>query len=354
MLGGERNSWVYIAYVSDVFNHPENKTSLNRHQNQQETIKMVAILNQLGYNVYIQRYNSRYSLPKHIEPEIIIGLEPNFERACEKWPKAKKVYYATGAYWEFANNQILKMTQYLNSTYSGNIQPRRMVKPHLSCQKADYILQIGSSYTLDTYPETLRSKITCIDQSSTAECIEKDYAPENHFFFMASSGNALKGISLLIEYFIRHPDLTLHWVGPVEDDFYQTMKDIMTPNIKTYGFLNITSDKMKEIVSECNFIIYPSGTEGCPGAVINAMNMGLIPIVTPWAAFDGIEQVGFVMDDWSVEAVGKGIEWALLMDKDEIMRRSKKSREIVMNRFCLEHFGEQIKEYVIKITKEIV
>lgn len=348
---GEGNSWVYLAYVPEVFNHLDDETYLGRHQNLREAIKMVEVFNQLGYNVYLQRYNSRHSLPKKINPKIIIGLEPNFDRACEKWPNAKKIYYATGAYWEFANKQILTMTQYLNSTYNGNIRLHRMVRPHQAPQKADYILQIGSSYTVNTYPEELKSKIFCIDQSSTADSMEKNYAPENHFFFMASGGNVLKGTSLLIEYFNKHQNLTLHWVGPIEDDFYHTMKQLISPNIKTYGFLNIASEAMKEIVSKCNFVIYPSGTEGCPGAVINSMKMGLIPIVTPWAAFDGIEQVGFVMNDWSVESVGKGVKWGLSMNKNEIIRRSKESRKIVTTKFCLERFGEQLKAYMARIVK---
>ena len=342
--------WLYFAYLSNAFYHQNNVSIMNRHQNMMETIKMVEVFNKLGYNVYLQDFRSTKSLPKHINPEVVIGLEPNFNRACKKWPDANKIYFATGAYWEHANRQISHMTNYINKTYGGHIALHRMTKPHQASQMADYILQIGSSYTVKTYPEELQNKITCIDQSSTAEVSKKKYAKENHFFFMASSGNILKGVSLLIEFFRDHPALTLHWVGPIENDFYKAMKGQMTPNILMYGFLNINSETMKDVVSKCNFVIYPSGTEGgCPGAVINSMKMGLIPIVTQWAAFDGIEEVGFVMKNWTIEAVQEGVDWALSKSQDEINVLSTRSQRIVSEKFSLDRFGNQLYDYMVRI-----
>lgn len=344
--------WLYFAYLPDAFRHLNDGTLMSKHQNMKETIKMVEVFKQLGYNVYLQDFRSKKILPKHINPSVVIGLEPNFNRACEKWSNAKKIYFATGAYWEHANKQIITMTDYLNQTYGGKMSYRRMTKPHQASQMADYILQIGSSYTVQTYPKDCQPKITCIDQSSTAISYEKHYVPGNHFFFMASGGNVLKGASLLIEYFRDHPELTLHWVGPIEDDFFEAMKSQMTPNILTYGFLNVNSDKMKEVVSKCNFILYPSGTEGgCPGAVINSMKMGLIPIVTPWAAFDGIEDVGFIMEDWTIKSIQKGIEWALSKTMYEIEDQSLRCQQIVSEKFSLERFGTQLYDYMLKIKE---
>ena len=154
----------------------------------------------------------------------------------------------------------------------------------------------------------------------------------------------------MIEFFRDHPALTLHWVGPIENDFYKAMKGQMTPNILMYGFLNINSETMKDVVSKCNFVIYPSGTEGgCPGAVINSMKMGLIPIVTQWAAFDGIEEVGFVMKNWTIEAVQEGVDWALSKSQDEINVLSTRSQRIVSEKFSLDRFGNQLYDYMVRI-----
>lgn len=53
---------------------------------------------------------------------------------------------------------------------------------------------------------------------------------------MASGGNILKGISLLIEYFYNHPERTINIVGPIDKLFYRSMKRKLAP-ILNYGDL---------------------------------------------------------------------------------------------------------------------
>lgn len=342
--------WVYISYIPYVYNHLEDEEYMCGHQNRKETVAMVDAFNELGYNVYLHDFTIDAKLP-NINPEIVIGLEPNFNRACRKWSHAKKIYFATGAYYKHANEQIVTMTDYINQKYGGNIEYKRMTKDHDACELADVIMQIGSSYTVATYPEKLADKIMLIDQSSQGRIIEdKEYASENEYFFMGSGGNILKGVSLLLEYFSKHPQLKLNIVGPIEDDFMQAMSSLITDNITLHGFVNMKSDKMYEIASRCNFMIYPSGTEGgCPGAVINGMKMGLVPIVTPWAAFDGLEDCGFIMKEWTTSSLAKGIEWSLALSKDDIISKSNSARSISSEKFTLPRFKFQFKAEIEEI-----
>lgn len=65
-------------------------------------------------------------------------------------------------------------------------------------------------------------------------------------------------------------------------------------------------------------MIYPSGSEGMPGAVLNSMKKGLIPITTRWAAVDNIEELGFLMPSWSIDGIDVGVKWALSLSKDQV------------------------------------
>ena len=65
--------------------------------------------------------------------------------------------------------QIQKMTDYVNVTYDAHIPYQRLVTPHKSIELADYILQIGSSYTILTYPPICQSKIEIIQQTSQSK-----------------------------------------------------------------------------------------------------------------------------------------------------------------------------------------
>lgn len=340
--------WAYVSYLSDVFNRQNDAGYMNGHQNRREAIEIVRVLNSSGYNVLVHNFSSPGRLPC-LPVKLVFGLEPNFNRASAKYPSAKKIYYATGAHYRHQNSQVIKMTDYVNEKYGASIPYRRLVPEHNSYDIADEILQIGSKYTIETYDESQKNKITIIHQSTQAVCIVKslDYSVENQYFFMASSGNMLKGLPLVFEYFISHPALTVNIVGPIEDDYYALMKSKLTPNIHFYGFLDVRSDKMAEIMSRCNFLIYPSGSEGgCPGAVLNSMKNGLIPIVTRWAAFDEIEEYGFLMETWNVESLEAGVDWSRSLRWEEICSLKSKCVNFVSNTYSLKKFSNEFKRFI--------
>ena len=341
--------WVYIAYISEVFYHLHDESILTLHQNMKEAIEMVNVFNEMGYNVYVQSYLSRDKIPR-INPQIIIGHEPNMARASMLYPNAWKIYYATGSYGAHQNHQIKKMTDYVNQKYDSQIPYRRLVDDSIfeSYKLADDILMIGSKYSQDTFPDKLIGKITRIHQSTQLLKVEKEiqYARPNEFFFMGSSGNLLKGIPLLLEYFSEHKELTLNIVGPIEEDVERALRRMMTNNIVFHGWLNVNSAEMAEIVSRCNFIVYPSGSEGgMPGAVLNSMKFGLIPIVTKWAAFDEIEDYGYLMNEWSTESIHQGIAWAMSMSAEMVLNYKIKCAEYVNQTYTLATYKKELSAF---------
>ena len=45
--------------------------------------------------------------------------------------------------------------------------------------------------------------------------------------------------------------------------------------------------------------------------------MGVIPITSRWGAIDNIEYYGYLLPELSVEAIGKGVEWASMLPQDK-------------------------------------
>lgn len=348
--------WVYISYIADVFYHQTDEQYLSAHQNKKEALSQVEVFQQLGYNVYVQDYNSKQEIPD-TKFDIIFGHEPNFVKACIKNPSALKILYVPGAYIGHRNNQIVKITDLVNEKYHCSIPYRRLLEFEDSnyasipaYEIADQILMIGSRFTIQTFPEHLRNKITTIHQSSQVHDMDVEplYAQENEYFFMGSYGNLLKGISLLLEYFSKHPEFILHIVGPIEDDVKGGLSSITTDNVILHGYLNVNSIEFKNIICRCNFIIYPSGSEGMPGAVLNSMKNGLIPIVTPWAAFDEIEDYGYVMRRWDVDSIGEGINWSLSLSQLEVAERKKRCVAYVQTTYNLEQYKKEFSTYFTK------
>lgn len=341
--------WVYISYISDVFYHLNDERYLNTHQNKREAILMVSLLNQLGYSVYVQNYTSTNPVPKLKNVKIIFGHEPKMVEASLLYPNAHKIYYATGAYGEHQNNQVIKMTDKINAKYNANIPYRRLTDVDAmkyAYEIADKILLIGSRYTIQTFPVKFHHKITTIKQSTQVSSLDiknTDYGKD--FLFLGSYGNMLKGLPLIFDYFITNTDKVVHVIGSIEEDYFSLVEDSLTPNIKIYGYLDLQSPIYLSILKQCNFIVYPSGSEGIPGAVLNPMKYGVIPIVTPWAAFDGIESYGYLISSWDVKGLSKGIEWAMSLSKEEILKKKKECSDFVKNNFSLEQFSKEFVSY---------
>lgn len=339
--------WIFVSYIPYVF-YEKDISKRFAHQNQNEMIAIVDVLKRLGYNIYVMAYNSADELPD-IDVSIVFGLEPVFGRACEKYPNARKIYYATGAYYKHQNNMVISMTDKFNSIFNANIPYRRLVNPHNSSEISDSILQIGSNYTIDTYPSNLHHKIQTIHQSSQATPSNTiEYAKENEYVFMGSGGNLLKGLGVLFNYFCHNTEFTLNIIGPVEDDVMEIIRSKITPNIRIHGYLNIESKKLQTIIKKCNFIIYPSGSEGCPGAVINLMKKGMIPIISRWAAFDEIEEYGYLLKDLDMESIRMAIEWSSKLTAEKITEMKKKASKFVCDTYSLEKFSAEFKEFIKK------
>lgn len=285
---------------------------------------------------------------------LIFGLEPNFERACKLWPDAMKIYYATGAYYKHQNNMIRKRTDEFNLKYGAHYPYQRLVSESDRYEKADYIFQIGSSFTKETYPEHLREKIRIIRQSNTLglhDGIEKDYSNKTDYLWLGSSGTILKGLDLVVEYFKAHPEFTLHVVGNADSDFIHTMGMDQCTNIHFYGFIDTSSEQFRGIARKCSFLVYPSCTEGgVPGAVINSMLYGIVPIVTRWAAFDEVENLGYLLEDMTIEAIVMAIDWSQSLSEREVAHLSQACQHYAQENYTLAVF----KDDMIKALKEII
>ena len=136
--------------------------------------------------------------------------------------------------------------------------------------------------------------------------LRKDYSKKYDILWIGGGGEILKGLDLFLDS-LKNSIYNLHIVGNVSEEFKNLYSDCR--NVHYYGFINVNSSEFIRICEKCHFLIYPSCTEGMPGSVINSMYLGVIPIVSRWAAFDEIEDYGYILEDLTVSAIQKAILW---------------------------------------------
>lgn len=341
--------WVFVSYIPEAC-YRYGTNYLNGHQNRREMKRIVKVFNSLGFNVYVGQYDN-VSLPDiSTPPTVIFGLEPAFERACTKWPNAMKIYYATGASFMHQNGMIKKRTDEFNKRYNP-LTPfpyQRLTSETERYVLADYIFQIGSEYTVETYPKELRTKIKLIRQSNTicnkglSPVLDASKKNKKVFLSLVSFGPILKGVDLLIDYFREHGEYVLHLCGPIENDFWKIIGELPC-NIIYHGFMDTASNEFKEIASEAMYMIYPSCTEGMPGSVINCMYYGCIPIVSKWAAVGSIKKFGFLIEDLNISSISKTVEGAQLLSERELIRMCIKGQQYVIDNYTLDVFESDLR-----------
>jgi len=343
-----------ISYLPIPLRLSLNSKEMFKHQNRREAIEIVNVFLELGYNVDVVHYNKKAFLPSR-KYDIIFGLEPNFETFIRRNPKALKIYYATGAYWKYQNARIIDRVAEVNKRRRGSIRPARLVTPHQSAELADYIIQIGSTFTVSTYPPEIQAKVQLIRQSSfeflDATLENKDYlSARRKFLWFGGKGAILKGLDLLLEAFVVRSDLELYIAGSPEKDFINEYYNELyrTSNIHYLGWLDLRSAFVQEMARSCGFIILPSASEGIPGSVISMMRLGLVPVVSRQAAFDGIENFGVLIPNLTVSDVLAIVEEVSRFDEDALYKRACLSQHFAKENFTLETFKRDLKTALLR------
>ena len=219
---------------------------------------------------------------------------------------------------------------------------------------ADAIIYLGNDFIRSRYEEL--SNVDLYNVQIIAQCYFKTSEMnrnfekgKNSFLWLGSSGLALKGLDLCLEYFSKHPELSLDICGPLEPEFAVAFqKELSLPNINHHGFIDISSSKFKEIAERCVFTIFPSFSEGQAGSVVTAMKLGLIPIVSPNSGIV-LQNFGHYIQNHQIDEAVKEI---LQYDHKQLQEMSERTRDFAMNNHSLEKYQKDMKTHIHSILNK--
>lgn len=348
----KNRKWAYISYIPRVYYKKKNSSWFDKHQNRREALVIGEVFKRLGYNYVMATYDRPIECD-HRAYDVIFGEGPCFSIMAKRNPSALKIYYATTAYPEYQNRMVKERTDAFNQKHHTQLLYSRMSPSTLYDLPIDAILQIGSSVTIQTYPMEWRDKISLINQSSNilhhVNIKEKMSLYDRiHFVWMGSSGSILKGLDLVLDFFLHHPELHLHVIGKMDPDFetYYAPLLVDKANITLWGFQNVNSEEFSRILQKVTFCIYPSASEGCPGAIVTLMKMGIIPLVSQVASFDGIETCGFVMHSLTDKALAEAVKWSQSLSDDMIKQRMRQCIDTATQKWNLFSFEQEFENYM--------
>ncbi len=344
-----------LSYIVHPFGISEDNPRFYRHINIWRAPEIVTILNELEYLVDVVGYKDEKFVPTN-NYDLFIGHGGfNFTKIAGKLPQNTiKIYFTTNCYWIFSNQQNSARCEALRERRGMKLPVDRFLNPgeEGALLVADGVIGIGSDFSRRTYehfsPVIMFNNTALFDDYY--EHHNKDFEKgKQHFLYFAGQGNVRKGLDLLLEAFV---DLKQHlWIcSSIDSKFMEVYFNELHnySNIHLVGLIQPRSAKFYEIMDTCNYVILPSCSEGQPHSVIECMNQGLIPIVSPACNID-VEGYGMMLNTCTIEEIEKVVLKCAALSTSQCKVISAKTREAIRNSFSVNSFYNNMKNALLQL-----
>ena len=168
----------------------------------------------------------------------------------------------------------------------------------------------------------------------------KDKPAGRNFLFMARLHHK-KGIQPLLEGWLAsslstRSDCHLSIAGP-DDGELAGLKDFLRdhPDVRNISYLGaVYGQEKQDLLSKSHFYVLPSHSEGFPTSVLEAMQNGLVPLISEGCNFpDVFEQSMGIRVEPSHDSVARGLETALALSDSEWKDLSLRGSEFIESQY---------------------
>jgi glycosyltransferase involved in cell wall biosynthesis len=312
-------------------------------------------LNELGYEVDIVSWDDKEWTPKTYYDLYIGHGGINFEHLSHALQSnTTQIYFSTGIYWREFNIREAKRIYDLTLRQGFLLPPDRSIRfsEEYANKTADGIICLGNKNAVLSYKQFpavvgINNAVYPVDWQGINE---KNFEHgRKHFLFFSGGGNLHKGLDLLLEAFAG-TDLHLHICQDIDPEFAEIYKDNLTQhsNIHIYGHIRMRSSKFLQLASLCNWTISATACEGQPGAILECMAYGLIPILSTGANID-LESFGISLPEDSIVDIRKVILDAAKIGAEECKHRALLTAEVIKDKYSAENFNINFKNAVQQI-----
>ncbi len=343
---GAARGEVLFSYIIDPFLLPAGRPLPYSHTHFWESWTMARTFADLGFRVdAVSWVNQSFEPTK--DYDVVIDVRQNLERWAPRLPSATKVLHADTAHFTFHNPAQEARHKDLKRRRGAALRDHKMLPENRAAELADCITLLGNDFTQGTYAfagkPMFRIPISVPFEYPDLE--GKDFgAVRKRFLWFGSGGLVHKGLDLVLEAFAGlGEDYHLTVCGPIrrEKDFERLyFRELyQTPNIHTYGWIDVGSDAFLDLARRTCGLVYPSCSEGGGGSVLTCMHAGLIPIVNHEVSVDLAPDRGVLLQDASVNGVRQAVVELASRPVDRLDALSKQARAFARQRHTKDGFA---------------
>jgi hypothetical protein len=311
-----------------------------------------------GYTIdFISDKYLRYR-PKQ-DYDLFVGTRDSFEIFASRLSKrCKKVLLIDTMHWLFNNHASMQRSFAVLESRGVAIERDIQFQRNWAIEACDYALILGNEVTYKSYAHARKPvfELPNLPQSGISAMEDRNFDKwRNHFLWLGSRGLAHKGLGLTLEAFRAMPDRHLTVCGPIDGEprFVEAYRKELTatPNITAHGWIDVPSADFAELTRRTCAIVFPSCAEAQPGAVINCMHAGLIPIVSRECGFDFGPETGLVLKDDSVETIMNAVRSLSERSSEELATMSRNALSFVRERHSEDNHASVLMDAISRIVE---
>lgn len=348
-----------LSYVTGPLVSELNGEKLVRFSNYGLAVNWVRALNELGYIVDMIDWDNTEFQPAQPYDLVVFHGGKNF---AEVMPRLREmtgpnrqtriIHYLTGSYWKFNNDEEDKRLADFKKRHGVAVGRDRFIHASEDAvnEAADSIIVLGDPSMRHTYPKNYKKVLTVNNGSYPDDHFTshtKDYeAAKHNFLFYAGAGSIHKGLDLLIDAFKTLTDQHLYIVANTDPAVMKVFgKELKRSNIHHVGEVGMRTKEFYDAMDACAFVILPSCSEGQAGSVVEAMNQGLIPIVSKETRLDAREY-GFVLAENSIAEIINTVTRVSSLPSHEVAQLSHKTHATALRDHSPESFRRDLKQLI--------
>lgn len=348
---------VLLSYRIEPFLLKAGQAMPNDHTWYWEVWQIAQTFLELGYNVDVIQFHNDKFVPQK-DYAFFIDIRHRMEALAPKLNKdCIKIFHVDIANMVFRNaaecNRLLEVQQRKAVT----LKPQRFEVPNLGIEYADCAIVLGNDFTTDTFKYANKPMYRIPISSPVVYPYpdKKDFeAVRKRFLWFGGSALVLKGLDLVLDAFAQMPEYHLTICGPVSNDkefeqaFYKELYE--TPNIHTYGWIDVSSPDFIKVTNNCLGLVYPSVSEGQSGGVISCLQAGLIPILSYESGVD-VHDFGVIFDNLSLEEIKAKVISISNSPEEKLKLMSRQAWEYARANHTKEKFAQAYRNAVEQIIE---
>jgi len=348
---------VLLAYIIDPFLLKPDETVSNKHTHDWESLQMGSTFLELGYAVDVIDYRDNKFIPQK-DYSFFISARSYFQEIGQRLNNnCVKIVHLETSHFIFNNSAAYIRHLNLQQRRGVTLTSLKWVRPNWAIEHADIATIKGNQFTVNTYSYAKKPFFQTPNPAVISLPWPKDKnfnASRKNFLWLGSDGLVHKGLDLVLEAFTEMQDQNLTVCGPIQQDkpfetaYYKELYE--TPNIHTYGWIDISSKNFIDLTNNCIGLVYPSCAEAQAGSVVNCLQAGLIPIISYESGVD-VDDFGICLRECTIQEIKKTVAKVSAFPEEKLKSMARTAWEYAQKNHTREKFAEDYRNIIQTIIK---